>query len=173
MRIMMFRTTVALASLALLPVSSANAQSLGACRIEVAANPPRKVLLCGNGLTIEAEDDTRFRVRGRLAAGQPEGVSVSHGAVLIDLKPERRVRFHVLTPHALAAVRGTMYAVDVKQVETAVFVARGRVAVTYRGSRSTITLEQGQGVDVAPGKPLEVKTWSAERVSQLMRRFGR
>jgi ferric-dicitrate binding protein FerR (iron transport regulator) len=169
---MMFRTTVALASLALLPVTPANAQSLGACRIEVAANPTRKVLLCGNGLTIEVEEDTRFRVRGRLAA-VPEGVSVSHGAVLIDLKPERRVRFHVLTPHALAAVRGTMYAVDVKQVETAVFVARGRVAVTDRGSRSTITLEQGQGVEVAPGKPLEVKTWSAERVSQMMRRFGR
>ena len=66
-----------------------------------------------------------------------------------------------------------MYAVDVKQVETAVFVARGRVAVTHRGSRSTITLEQGQGADVAPGKPLEVNTWSAERVSQLMTRFGR
>src|SRR3954451_6266659 len=105
-----FRTTIVLATLALVPATPTNAQSLGACRIQVAANPPRRVLLCGDALTIEAEEETRFRVRGRLAAGQPEGVSVSHGAVLIDLKPERGVRFQVLTPHALAAVRGTMYA---------------------------------------------------------------
>jgi hypothetical protein len=70
---------------------------------EHVASKSQQILLCGDALTIEAEEETRFRLPGRLAAGQPEGVSVSHGAVLVDLKPERRVRFHVLTPHALAA----------------------------------------------------------------------
>jgi ferric-dicitrate binding protein FerR (iron transport regulator) len=172
-RIMRFKTAVGLAALTLLSATPTNAQSLGACRVEIAANPPRKVLLCGAALTIEAEEEARFRVRGKVAAGHPEGVSVSDGAVLINVKPDRHIRFQVLTPHALAAVRGTVYAVDVQQAETAVFVARGRVTVTQRGSRAIVTLEQGQGVDVGPGRPLEVKTWGAERVSKLMARFGR
>jgi ferric-dicitrate binding protein FerR (iron transport regulator) len=70
-------------------------------------------------------------------------------------------------------VRGTIYAVDVQAGRTSVFVARGRVAVQHREPSPSVILGAGQGVDVVPGRPLDVKTWGAERAAGLLARFGR
>jgi ferric-dicitrate binding protein FerR (iron transport regulator) len=70
-------------------------------------------------------------------------------------------------------VRGTTYAVDVQQIQTSVFVAQGRVAVQGGQTRDRVVLGSGQGVDVVPGQALEVKTWSPQRASRLLGRFGR
>jgi hypothetical protein len=152
--------------------SSAAAQGRQGCTIVTLSDPPRDVVRCP-GLTFEAERATQYRLIDRNQDGAPEGAQVSGGAVLIDVNPSRRGRFQILTPHATAAVRGTTYAVDVQQIQTSVFVAQGRVAVQGGQTRDRVVLGPGQGVDVVPGQALEVKTWSPQRASRLLGRFGR
>jgi hypothetical protein len=165
----MFQTLVRLGSilgLCALPLL-AQAQSAAGCRVETLSDPPRQVLRCGGGLTIEAEKDTKYRVI------DDSHIEVTSRAVLIDVPPGRRGGFQVLTPHAIASVRGTLYVVDVKQGQTDVFVSRGEVGVRDRSAAATATLGPGEGSDVIPGKPLDVHLWAAERVQKLMARFGR
>jgi ferric-dicitrate binding protein FerR (iron transport regulator) len=171
----MFRTVFGLgatfgmyALVALVPLVPAQAQSPAGCKVE-ALSDPRQVLRCGSGLNIEAERDAKYRVVDK------NKVEVSAGAVLIDVPPGRRGGFQVLTPHAIASVRGTRYVVDVKveKEETDVFVARGNVGVRNRSTSESTTLGPGEGSDVVPGKPLDAHVWAAERVQKLMARFGR
>jgi ferric-dicitrate binding protein FerR (iron transport regulator) len=159
---------------ALLP-AFAQAQSAVGCRVEALTNPPRDVLRCGAGLTLEAEKGTKYKVIDKDRDGRPESVEVSGGAVLVDVTPGRRGGFQVLTPHAIASVRGTLYVVDVKEekAETDVFVSRGRVSVVDRGGSPAAMLGPGDGSDVIPGKPMDVHVWAAERVRSLMARVRR
>src|SRR5829696_7252768 len=150
----------------------ATAQAVAGCSVVALTDPPRDVLRCRGGLTIEAEKDTRYRLVDDNRDGAPEAAEVSARALLIDLPPGRRGSFQVLTPHAIASVRGTIYAVDVQGGRTSVFV-RGRVAVQHREPSPAVVLGAGQGVDVVPGQPLDVKTWGAERAAGLLARFGR
>jgi hypothetical protein len=147
----------------------AQAQMPAGCRVEALTNPPRDVLRCGTGLKIEAEQGAQYRLLDQ------NKLEVTSRAVLIDVAPARRGGFQVLTPHAIASVRGTLYAVDVheEKTETDVFVARGRVGVQNRSTSESATLAAGEGSDVVPGKPLDVHKWAAERVQRLMARFGR
>jgi len=172
----MFRTVFGLgatfgmhALVALVPLVPAQAQSPAGCKVEALTDPPRQVLRCGSGLNIEAERDAKYRVVDK------NKVEVSAGAVLIDVPPGRRGGFQVLTPHAIASVRGTRYVVDAKveKEETDVFVARGHVGVRNRSTSESTTLRPGEGSDVVPGKPLDAHVWAAERVQKLMARFGR
>ena len=151
----------------------ATAQAVAGCSVVALTDPPRDVLRCRGGLTIEAEKDTRYRLVDDNRDGAPEAAEVGARALLIDLPPGRRGSFQVLTPHAIASVRGTIYAVDVQGGRTSVFVARGRVAVRHREPSPSVMLGAGQGVDVVPGQSLEVKTWGAERAAGLLARFGR
>lgn len=156
--------------LAMIPVS-ASAQA--GCTVTSLTDPPREVLRCGRGLTIEAEKATRYRLSRERQGGVPSGAEVSGGAILIELEPGLRSGFQVRTPHAIASVRGTIYAVDVDAGQTSVFVARGRVAVDHVQGASPVVLAAGQGVDVVPGRALEVKTWGVQRARRLLARFGR
>lgn len=71
-------------------------------------------------------------------------------------------------------MRGTIYAVDVTTAKTAVFVARGRVAVARRNTPAVfVTLGPGEGVDVGEDQALDVRRWPQERVRSLLERFGR
>lgn len=152
---------------------AAPAKAQSGCTVTSLTDPPREVLRCRAGLTIEAERATRYRlvegVRGQL----PTAAEVTARAVLIDMQPGRRGGFQVLTPHAIASVRGTIYAVDVTAGQTSVFVARGRVTVAGKGASPPVLLRPGQGVDVVPGRPLEAKTWGRKRAANLLARFGR
>src|SRR5206468_8216188 len=132
-------------------------------------DPPGQVLRCGTGLTIEAEKGAQYRVIDQ------NKLEVTGRAVLVDVAPGRRGGFQVLTPHAIASVRGTLYVVDVKEekTETDVFVSRGKVGVRNRSTSESTTLSPGQGSDVIPDKPLDAHVWAPERVQKLMARFGR
>lgn len=135
--------------------------------------PPRQVLSCGDGLTITAEKDASLKLIDRNGDGRPEAVKLDAKAVLVD-KPAGGGSFQILTPHAIASVRGTVWAVDVSAEQTSVFVERGRVAVRRPGGGKPVTLAAGDGVDVKPGTdPLTVKRWGAARVAALLARFGR
>jgi ferric-dicitrate binding protein FerR (iron transport regulator) len=106
-------------------------------------------------------------------------VELSSKALLVEVpKKPGGNPFKVLTPQAIAAVRGTKWAVDVAEAKTSVFVANGRVGVTRRAARGRgVVLGAGEGVDVeATGpltvKTLTVKTWGQPRVDALMARLG-
>ena len=99
---------------------------------------------------------------------------MSSKALLLDVERKSSGRkFQVNTPQAIAAVRGTRWAVDVAEGKTSVFVVHGRVNVGRRnGADRQVVLGAGEGVDVEPSAPLVVKRWAPARVSALMARLG-
>ena len=158
---------LALCAVSALFAAPAQAQSVAGCKVTALTDPPREVLRCGSGLKIEAEQGAQYRLLDQ------NKLEVTDRAVLVDVTPGRRGAFQVLTPHAIASVRGTLYAVDVKDGQSDVFVSRGKVGVENRSTRERTTLGPGEGSDVIPGKPLDAHVWAAERVQKLMARFGR
>lgn len=131
--------------------------------------PPRKVLQCRNGLTVEAESTARITLR--VSATGPRELVIASGAVLVERTPGPA--FQILTPHAIASVRGTTFIVDVTEEDTDVFVSEGSVGVAKRRLPGEVFLDAGEGVDVRRDEPLVVKTWGAPRVDALLARFGR
>jgi ferric-dicitrate binding protein FerR (iron transport regulator) len=131
-----------------------------------------QTLHCGAGITIIAEQGARFTVQGE-RKGRLEGVELDGKALLIEVPAKSGGNgFQVITPQAIAAVRGTKWAVDVAGEKTSVFVVNGRVSVGRRTGTHVVVLGSGEGVDVEPGAPLTVKRWAAARVSALMARLG-
>jgi hypothetical protein len=116
-----------------------------------------------------------FNLVDRNRDALPDAVNLQNRAVLIDAPPGAlRQGFQVQTPQAIAAVRGTQWAVDVGAGKTAVFVVTGRVSVRRTNSARGVNLGPGEGVDVEQGTaPLVVRRWPAARAAALLARFGR
>ncbi|MBR0844204.1 FecR domain-containing protein [Bradyrhizobium liaoningense] len=128
---------------------------------------------CDNGITIVAENGARFELKDANRDGHIDSVELSSKALLVDVPRKRGGNpFKVLTPQAIAAVRGTKWAVDVADAKTSVFVADGRVGVTRRARGRGVVLGPGEGVDVEATGLLTVKTWGQPRVDALMARLG-
>ncbi|MBM1170458.1 FecR family protein [Microvirga arabica] len=159
------------------PFSSepALAQGVG-CVLQATTAPARQILRCRDGVTIEAEAGAVYTLVDRDRDAQPDAVHLQSGAILVDA-PARTARrgFQVMTPQAIAAVRGTQWAVDVGSSRTSVLVVTGRVAVRrVSGNTRSVSLEPGEGVDVEAGtSPLVVRRWPAPRAAALLARFGR
>lgn len=153
----------------------AGAQTRDGCRAEVYSDPPREVVACPGGVSVTAESGAAYRLIDRNRDGRPDGLDLDAKAVLIEVTPHRS-GFQVRTPHAIASVRGTVWAVDAQGSATAVLVERGAVGVARRGRGPAALLRAGDGVDVAAddaGGPLAVKRWSNERRLRLLARLGR
>ncbi|MDP9811895.1 ferric-dicitrate binding protein FerR (iron transport regulator) [Rhizobium tibeticum] len=152
---------------------AALAQASG-CSMERVAGTSRQVMRCVDGVTIIAEGGARFNVIDRNRDGRVDAVSLRNKAVLVDVdRAQRPDGFEVVTPQAIAAVRGTRWAVDVKSGTTSVFVVRGRVAVGRPSAGRRVTLNVGEGVDVTPGSgPLTVRRWPPARAAALLARLG-
>src|SRR4051812_28912823 len=106
------------------------AQDTG-CLLQPTGIPPRQVIRCRGGLTVEAaagSDYTLVDHHGR--DGIPDSATLRGGALLVNA-PERSGKraFQIHTPQAIAAVRGTEWALDVAGKKTAVFVVSGLVSV--------------------------------------------
>ena len=153
--------------------------------IEVAAAQPANMgcssensiiaqtLHCLGGVTIVAENGARYTLQDRGGKGRVDAVELTSGALLVEVpKKPGGNRFHVITPQAIAAVRGTKWSVDATEAKTSVFVVNGRVAVGRRRGSHSVTLGSGDGVDVEDAGPLTVKRWPSARVSALMARLG-
>jgi hypothetical protein len=153
---------------------AAQAQTLG-CATSARSDPARDVLTCPGGLTITAERGTTYRLLDQDGDGRPDGAELRGKGLLVDRPPaRRRIRFQVHTPHAIASVRGTIWAIDVTPTRTSVFVARGTVAVQPYASARSFTLGAGDGVDVEPGGAApNVRRWPEPRAAALLARFGR
>jgi hypothetical protein len=127
---------------------------------------------CDGGITIVAENGARYTLRGD-RKGRVRAVELDGKALLIEVpaKPGGS-KFQVITPQAIAAVRGTKWAVDVNGDKSSVFVVHGQVGVVRRTGRRGVSLRSGEGVDVERGVPLTVKHWAPARVSALLARLG-
>ena len=132
-----------------------------------------QTLRCDNGITIVAENGARFELKDANRDGHIDSVELSSKALLIEVpKKPGGNPFKVLTPQAIAAVRGTKWAVDVADTKTSVFVADGRVGVSRRTRGRAVVLGPGEGVDVEATGPLTVKQWGQPRIAALMARLG-
>jgi ferric-dicitrate binding protein FerR (iron transport regulator) len=152
--------------------SSAHAQMAGCT--SAAGGAGQTVVRCRH-VTIEVARGAEAGLVDNTGDGEPDGVELRTGAIYIEDGPTQGGRrFQVQTPHAIASVRGTRWAVDVNPEQSAVFVESGRVQVSrLRGARAVV-LGPGEGVDVNAGtRPLVVTRWGAPRVRALLARFGR
>ncbi|MBB6412381.1 FecR domain-containing protein [Mesorhizobium sangaii] len=168
-----FRSLVAGVFAGVFWMDAALAQGAG-CAFAPVAGTSRQIVRCQEGLTIIVEGGARFTLVDRDRNGKVDAVRLRRKALLLDA-PAGSIPagFAVVTPQAIAAARGTKWAVDVGRGKTSVFVLRGRVAVNRPASRAGVVLAPGDGVDVEAGTgPLTVKRWPAKRVSALLARFG-
>src|SRR5690242_17085598 len=132
-----------------------------------------QTLRCEAAITIVAESGAKFELRDRNRDGHVDSVELSSKALLLEVpKKPGRARFNVTTPQAIAAVRGTKWAVDAESGRTSVFVVDGRVSVARSAGRGSVVLGPGEGVDVETSGDLVVKRWGAARVAALMARLG-
>jgi hypothetical protein len=152
--------------------SGSQAQDRIDCTSTQAADPPRIVYDCANGLLIEAESYAELQTLSALDQCDPRTLDLNDRAVLINLT-RGYGPFEIRTPHAIASVRGTQFYVDAQTLQTAVFVVDGVVAVERADGSDQVELAAGEGVTVTVGEPVVVKVWPAEKVAALQVRFGR
>jgi len=133
-----------------------------------------QTLRCEGGVIIVAESGARFALQDRDGNGRVDSVELNSKALLLEVpKKPGGNNFQVVTPQAIAAVRGTKWAIDVQETRTSVLVLRGRVAVRRPAGAGPVVLGPGQGVDVDQGTaPLVVKRWPPARVAALLARLG-
>jgi hypothetical protein len=154
---------------------SASAQTSACELVPDAQNPPERILRCGDKLVIRTAHDTSYHPVDQNGTEQPNAVELDSGALMIEFHPSKgHPSFQIRTPHAIAAVRGTRWVVDVGSGQTSTFVIAGHVAVSRPSGEQTTLLRAGEGADVSPGSgPIVVKRWAAARVRGLLARFGR
>jgi hypothetical protein len=155
----------------LLVASSATAQE-PSCQRDELPDPPRFVYRCANGLVLEAEAAAQLGLPQDAGQTRAGSATVSDKAVLIEVTPGSGA-FQILTPHAIAAVRGTAYIVDVTSTTTSVFVIEGQVSVSLPDGSQAVVLGPGEGTDATPGQSLTSRVWGQERAARLLARFAR
>lgn len=164
--------SIAFAGLLLLTGNAAAQPARSGCTSAPTAQGTQ-TLHCATEITIVAEGGAKFELRDRNRDGQVDSVELSNKALLLEVpKKPGRTRFDVVTPQAIAAVRGTKWAVDAEGAKTSVFVVNGRVSVARPRGRGSVVLGAGDGVDVETTGELIVKRWPPARVTALMARLG-
>jgi ferric-dicitrate binding protein FerR (iron transport regulator) len=151
------------------------AWAAGACAlVQSERDPSLKVLQCGQELTVRAAQGTRFRPIYKPGQAPPAAIQLNSGALLIEYHPAApQTEFQILTPLAIAAVRGTKWAMEMSPARTSTLVLDGAVAVTNRHLNQYVILTEGQGVDISPSDTsLVQKQWGQARIRALLARFG-
>jgi hypothetical protein len=151
------------------------ARAAGACLlIPNGRLPAQMILQCGQTLTVRPTPGTSYQPLYKKRDPLPVAIRLTDGALLIEYHPAKpNEKFQILTPLAIAAVRGTKWAMDVTTAQTSTLVVTGAVAVTNRRLNQFVVLTEGQGVDITPTDTSVVaRTWGDERVRELLSRFG-
>ena len=145
----------------------------GVCAlVQDSKDPALRAMQCdGERVAVREEPGARYALD---PAEPPTRLRLDAGALMVEFHPgSKPAGFEVLTPIAIAAVRGTKWVVDAQPGGTSVFVIAGRVAVTRAAGGVEAVLHRGDGVDVAAGTdPLTVNRWKHGRVRALLARFG-
>ena len=93
-------------------IASAQPANMGCASTQGANNT--QTLRCRGDVIIVAEDGAKFTLQSHNKSGDVDAVDLQGKAVLVDApKQKAKQRFQVITPQAIAAVRGTKWAVDV------------------------------------------------------------
>src|SRR3984957_6758756 len=113
---------------------AAPAHAAGACALAPnEKTPSEKMLQGGENLTVRAAPGARYQPLYKKGDPLPVGIRLNDGALLIEYHPASpKEKFQILTPLAIAAVRGTKWAMDVTKAQTSTLVLDGVVAVTNR-----------------------------------------
>ena len=136
--------SVAVAVFVWVPAALAQSSDAG-CTLDRVAWTFRQILRCQDGLTIVAETGAQFTLADRDRDGNVDSATLRLKALLIEGPAGKaKVRFQVITPQAIAAVRGTKWAVDVEQSKSSVFVVTGRVAVRRPDANTGVTPRAGR-----------------------------
>jgi ferric-dicitrate binding protein FerR (iron transport regulator) len=154
---------------------AAPAHAAGACAlVPNEKTPSEKILQCGDNLTVRPAPGAHYQPLYKKGVPLPVAIRLTNGALLIEYHPASpNEKFQILTPLAIAAVRGTKWAMDVTKAQTSTLVLDGSVAVTNRRLNQFVVLTQGQGVDITPtDTSVIVKTWGEARVRAPLSRFG-
>ncbi len=148
----------------------------GACALVPSErDPSEKTLKCGQELTVRPAHGTSYRPLYKSGQQLPAAVRLDSGALLIEFHPDsQQIEFQILTPLAIAAVRGTKWAMEVSAARTSTLVLEGAVAVTSRRLNQFVILAtEGQGVDISEGDTsLTKKQWGEAKVRALLSRLG-
>ena len=172
----LLRATIAAAFLLVTAIAGpGSARAAGACALVPNDRmPSEKILQCGETLTVRPAQGARYQPLFKKGDPLPVGIRLNGGALLIEYHPASpQEKFQILTPLAIAAVRGTKWAMDVTKAQTSTLVLNGAVAVTNRRLNKFVILTEGQGVDITPTDTSVVqKTWGEARVRALLSRFG-
>ena len=132
-----------------------------------------QTLRCKGGITIVTENGARFTLQDLDGNGRVDSVELGSKALLLEVpKKPGGNNFQVMTPQAIAAVRGTKWTVDSADGKTSVFVVKGKVSVARRTGTDRVVLGPGEGVDVEATGALTVKRWPPARVAALMARLA-
>lgn len=151
-----------------------HAETLGCSIGDAPSGPARQVLHCASGPTIEAEAKADVKIIDPGSSGAPHEARIDAGAALLEVPAGYPGGFQIVTPRAVASVRGTTWVVDVTADATAVFVVAGHVEVKSGETGAGVTLAAGEGVEVGSADlPLKVETWAPARREALLARFGR
>jgi hypothetical protein len=151
------------------------ARAAGACALVPNGRLPAQMILqCGQNLTVRPTPGTVYQPLYKKGDPLPAAIRLTDGALLIEYHPTKpKEKFQILTPLAIAAVRGTKWAMDVTKAQTSTFVVTGAVAVTNRRLNQFVVLNEGQGVDITPtDTSMVARKWADERVRALLSRFG-
>ena len=166
-------TRVACAASACLFLLPQNATAQPSDCASIPSSGASLTLRCGNGITIVAENGAKYELKDRNRDGHVDSAELSSKALLVEVaKKPGGNRFEVVTPQAIAAVRGTRWAVDAADGKTSVLVVNGRVSVARPAGGPHVVLGPGEGVDVEAMGVLTVKRWPPARVAALLARLG-
>ena len=172
------RTTLAAGALFVAAIAgAAPAYAAGPCALVPNERmPSEKILQCSGSeiLTVRAAQGTRYQPLYKKGDPVPAAIRLDDGALLIEFHPSLwRQDFQILTPLAIAAVRGTKWAVDVTKARNSTLVLSGAVGVTNRRLNQYVIVTEGEGVDITPTDTSTVqKRWGDARVRALLSRFG-
>ncbi len=147
----------------------------GECRLVADdRNPSEKIMRCGDNLVVREAPGTRYHPVDQQEKEQPKALRLDAGALMIEFHPsDTRKNLQILTPHAIAAVRGTKWVVDVGPARTSTLVISGEVAVGRPHAAPSVVLKPGEGADISPGTgAITAKRWPRKRVRALLARFG-
>lgn len=132
----------------------------------------RVTLACPHGLQVVVGPDTELALSGLLVgADRPFGLRLIDGIAGFLFDRDGGDGVQVSTPSAVAAVRATEWAMQVRDGTSAVFARDGSVFAVAEGGR--VRLRAGEGIDVTrKGEVGPVRRWGRARIDGVAALLG-
>ena len=138
------------------------AWAAGACALVPNGRLPSQMILqCGQTLTVRPTPGTSYQPLYKKGDPLPVAIRLNDGALLVEFHPAKpREKFQILTPLAIAAVRGTKWAMDVTKAQTSTLVVTGTCG-GYQSAPEISSLSLTKGRASTSRRP--IRPWLRER----------